>query len=148
MEKLLNDLVDLFIQALPTVAIIVFLNFFLRAVLFKPLGKVLAERDSLTKGAKETAEQSMKLADQKSAELEAKLRDARSEVYKEQETQRRQWAEAQAKQVSEARASADAMIQAARQELAKETEVAKASLNAQAAALAEQIEKTVLGRTA
>lgn len=144
MDQIIHQLSELFIAALPTVLILVFLNFYLKATLFKPLGKVLAERDKLTKGARQTAEQSMQAADQKVAELEATLRDVRGEVYKEQETQRKKWTDEQAAQIASARTEAERLVQIAREEISRDAAAARESLKAEAAALAAQIEKNLL----
>ena len=148
MEQILPTLVELFLKAIPTVIILVFLNFYLKAMLFKPLGKVLAERDALTRGAKETAEQSMKQAEQKSVELENKLREVRGDMYKEQEAQRRKWLDEQAAHIADARASGEKLIQVARGEIAAEAASARESLKADAAALASRIEQSLLERRA
>ena len=61
-------------------------------MLFRPLAQMLKRSGTiLTKGARKRAEESLASAERKTAEYEAKLREARGEVYREQEEMRRNW---------------------------------------------------------
>ena len=51
MQEIVRQLGELFLQAVPTVLIILLFYFILRAIFFKPLLKVMAERDARTVGA-------------------------------------------------------------------------------------------------
>jgi F-type H+-transporting ATPase subunit b len=113
-------------------------------MLFGPLEKVLKERDHLTKGAREAAEQSLAAADHKTQEFEAKLREARAEVYKEQEEMRRRWIEDQASQVAQAREFNAGAVRKAREEISAEAAAARLSLTESSGALADEIATAVL----
>src|SRR5580704_441516 len=128
MEKTLQDLVGILIQAIPTALFLVVLHFIFRFGLFGPLRKVLQERDALTAGARKAAEASLASADQKVQQYEAKLRDARAEIYREQEEMRRRWLADQATQAGEARSQAEASIKDARFEIASEAAAARQKL--------------------
>ena len=56
MPAIVHQLGELFLQAVPTALIILLFYFILRAVFFKPLLAVMAERDSRTVGAQKAAE--------------------------------------------------------------------------------------------
>ena len=144
MEQILSAVSELLLKAIPTIVLVVFLYFFLRAMLFEPLGKVLAQRNSLTGGARAEAEQNLKIADERTSLIESKLRDARSALYKEQEATRRTWLDEQAGHVQTAREKATGMITTAKTEIAQEAEAAKQTLQADSSALADHIVKSLL----
>ena len=144
MEQTLHALAGILQKAVLTVGLLLVLHFYLKAMLFGPLEKVLKERDRLTKGARQAGEQSLAAADQKTKEYEAKLREARAEVYKEQEEMRRRWIEDQASQTAQARERNAAAVRKARDEISAEAEAARLSLTESSGALAEEIATAVL----
>jgi F-type H+-transporting ATPase subunit b len=144
MEQTLHALAGILQKAVLTVGLLVALHFYLKAMLFGPLEKALKERDHLTKGARRAAEQSLAAADQKTQEYEAKLREARAEVYKEQEEIRRRWIEDQASQAAQARERNAAAVRKAREEISGEAAAARRSLTESSGALAEEIATAVL----
>jgi F-type H+-transporting ATPase subunit b len=144
MEQTLHALAGILQKAALTVALLLLLHFYLKAMLFGPLEKVLKERDHLTKGARKAAEQSLAAADKKTQEYEAKLREARAEVYKELEEIRRRWLEDQASEVAQARERNAAAVRKAREEIVAETAAARQSLTESSAALADEIATAVL----
>ncbi len=148
MEQTLQGLAGILIKAIPTVILLIFLHQFLKAVLFGPIEKMLAERDSLTDGARRSAQQSLELAEAKAAEYEAKMQAARAEVYKQQEDTRRQWLEDQTRQVADARNTAEQTVRNAKDSIAAEASSARQTLERTSESLAEQIANTVLGRVA
>jgi F-type H+-transporting ATPase subunit b len=149
MDKIIHQLGELLLTALPTFLLIFFLNYYLKFVFFKPLEKTLKQRYDATEGARKLAEESMHRADAKTAEYEATLRAARSEIYQAQEQAYKELQERIAAQVAETRAQSDAAIKRARAEFAAEVETAKAGLAEDSEALANQIAESILrGRAA
>jgi F-type H+-transporting ATPase subunit b len=148
MEQTLHALAGILQKASVTIGLLLLLHFYLKAMLFGPLEKVLKQRDALTKGARKTAEQSLALAEQKTQEYEAKLREARGEVYKDQEETRRRWLEDQAAQIAQAREVTSAVVRKAKEEIAAEAAAARQSLTESSGALADEIATTVLARRA
>ena len=144
MGDIISTVGELLLKAVPTIVLVVFLYFFMKSMLFDPLAKVLAEREAKTAGARDSAAASLKRADEKAAALESSLRDAKGELYKEQEATRRQWLDDQSGQLKDARTKAEAMIGAAKTDIAAQSESAKASLAAQSEALADHIAKSLL----
>ncbi len=146
MEQTLEALKSILVKAIPTAVLLLVLYFYLKAMFFKPMAKVLAERDTLTKGARKAADQSLANAEKKAAEYEAKLKEARSEVYKQQEETRKGWLAEQAAHLAKAKSSAETTLEQARQAIEVETASAKQTLTESSSAIADEIAKTVLSR--
>jgi F-type H+-transporting ATPase subunit b len=146
MEQTLEALVGLLQKAVPTIVLLILLHFYLKAMLFGPLAKVLKDRDALTRGARETAEESLASAERKTADYENKLREVRGEVYREQEEMRRQWLVEQSQQIDAARERHAAAVRTAKEQLAREADDARKSLAGTSGQLADQIASTILNR--
>ncbi|MCC6369333.1 MAG: ATP synthase F0 subunit B [Bryobacterales bacterium] len=149
MEATLNALGGILLNAIPTFLLIILLHFYLKAVFFKPLEKVLHERDEATAGARRRAEDSLAKAEEKARQYEESLRQARNEIYKEQEETRKNWQAEQAAQVAVASRRAKEMVASAKEQIAAETAAARQALDGESRTLAAQIAETVLqGRAA
>jgi F-type H+-transporting ATPase subunit b len=146
MEQTLQALGGILIKAIPTVLLLVFLHFYLRSMLFGPLRKVLKQREELTAGARKAAEDALASASRKVQEYDAKLRDARAEVYKEQEEIRRRWLADQAAHLADAHQKAEASIKQAKFEIASEAAAARTNLIESSTGLADQIATSILSR--
>lgn len=144
MEQTLRSLVEILQKAVPTILLLLLVYFYFKAMLFGPLNKVLKQRDELTKGARQAAEDSLASAERKTMEFEAKLRDARAEVYKEQEEQRRKWLDEQTLQVAQAHERGAELVRTARQQVAAEAASARETLVASSGALADEIAASLL----
>ena len=148
MDVILHQLGELLLKAVPTFVLVVLLNFYLKAMFFKPLEKVLHQRYEQTEGARKVAEESLQRAASKAAEYEAAMRAARGEVYHAQEELHKQLQEQQSQQIGEARRAAEAAVKQARDQIAADVEAAKAGLQRDSELLAEQIAETILRRRA
>jgi F-type H+-transporting ATPase subunit b len=148
MDATIRALGEILLKALPTFFLVLLLHFYLRRVFFSPLEKVLKSREEATEGARRQAALSLEMAEKKAAEYEEALRNARTELYKEQEQHRKQWREDQAALVEDARRKASAMVDDARNQIESEAASARIALEAQAEALAEEISVAVLNRRA
>ena len=148
MEQTLQALGGILLKSIPTIVFLIILHFYLKAVLFGPLDRAMKKRRELTEGARETAKTSLEAASRKADEYEAKVRDARSAVYKQQEEIRKRWLDEQAQQVAEARAHSEAAVKTARESIAQDAAAARKSLQDTSAAVADQIVATVLGKRA
>jgi F-type H+-transporting ATPase subunit b len=146
MEQTLQSLGGILLKAIPTAILLIILHFYLKAMLFKPLQRVLKQRDDLTAGARKAAEASLAAAEAKARDYEAKFHDARAVVYKDQEETRKVWLEDQAKQVEQGHARTTESLNVARKQLADETAEAKQTLVETSASLADRIATTVLER--
>ena len=148
MDVILHQLGQLLLKAVPTFLLVILLQFYLKRMFFRPLEKVLHQRYEATEGARKAAEESLARASAKAAEYEAAMRAARSELYKAQDELHKQLQERESVQIAEARQRADAAIKAAKADIAKDVESAKASLGRESDALANQIAESILRRSA
>ncbi len=139
MDATLHALGQILLGAIPTLVLVLILHFYLKAMLFEPLRKVLHERRRATEGARESASLSLERASKKAADYEDSLRVARNEIYREQEEVRRRWREEQSAKIAEARKNAEDLVGEARRKLEAEAAEAKAGLEAQAQQLADEI---------
>ena len=144
MPQMLSDVGSILLRAIPTFILVIFLFFYLKSMFFGPLEKVLAERRSRTDGARKQAKHSIEAAEMKVAQYEAQLRAARTEVFAKVEAERKQWADTQAAQIAAAREKSHAQVKEARVQIAKDADVARATLATQAETLAAQITASVL----
>ena len=149
MDEMLNELGQLLLRAVPTFLLVIALNFYLKYMFFKPLEKVLQRRFDATEGARKLAAEALELAAAKTAQYEAALRAARSEVYQAQEQAHRQLADRQAGELLAARQRTEQLVREAQQQLAQDAEILKRELAAGSDALANQIADSILrGRAA
>ncbi|MBL8179548.1 MAG: hypothetical protein JNK48_33020 [Bryobacterales bacterium] len=149
MEATLNALGGILLNAIPTFLLFLLLHFYLKSTFFGPMEKVLHERDEATAGARRRAQESLAKAEEKSRQYEETMRNARSEIYKEQEAQRKQWQTEQSAQIADAAARSKAALEAARAQLASETAAARQALDAESRELASKIATQILeGRAA
>ena len=148
MHATLQALAGILLNAIPTFLILLAIFVYLKWMFFKPMGKVLEERYRLTDGARKLAEESMKRADEKTAQYEAALRAARAETYRAQERLYKEMQDRAAADLGVAREQADKSIRAAREALAKDVEAAQAGLAAESDTLAAQIAESLLRRRA
>jgi F0F1-type ATP synthase membrane subunit b/b' len=146
MEQTFQALGGILLKAIPTAIILVILHLYLKFTLFKPLKKSLRERERLTGGARKAAEESLAAVDRKAKEYEAKFREARAEVYKQQEETRKQWLQDQAAHIAEAHNRTRASIEEARSQISAETASAQQNLQESSQALADRIADRVLTR--
>jgi F-type H+-transporting ATPase subunit b len=128
----------------PTFLLVVLLHFYLKKIFFQPMEKVLHQRFEATEGTRKLAEQSLSRATARTAEYEAAMRAARSEVYQAQEQLYRQLQESQAAQLAAARQTAEAGVRQAKAQLARDTEEARLSLARSSDALACEIADSIL----
>jgi len=148
MEQTLQSLGGILLKSIPTIVFLIILHFYLKAMLFGPLDRILRRRRELTEGARKVAEDSLAAAKRKADEYDIQLRDARGVVYKEQEDMRKRWLEEQGNEIAQARTRMEASVKTAREALAADAASAQASLKDASSTLADQITETVLGRKA
>ena len=82
MDETLREIGELLLQSIPTVIFMVLLYGLYNVLVHKPLVSVLAERRSKTEGAIEKARADIAEAEDRTAEYEQKLRDARMAMFK------------------------------------------------------------------
>ena len=144
MPDLVHQLGELFLGAVPVALIVLVFYLVLRSLFFRPLLKVMAERDARTLGAQKSAEAAQAAAAEKIRQYEEALKQARAKVYAEQEAARKKLMEERAAFLKEARAKAAAQVNAGKQGIEKEFAAAKTELQATAAQLSVEIARRVL----
>jgi F-type H+-transporting ATPase subunit b len=147
MESTLHDLGQLLLKAIPTVFLLLVVHFYLKRMFFRPMADVLAKRRAATEGLRESAEATRARAAEKTASIEAQLRQAREEIYGQQEEARRGWITEQAGQLDQARSQAHIQIHQGKERLDAEAAAAKKQLAATTDSLADQIADALLERT-
>ncbi|MDE3157619.1 MAG: hypothetical protein KGM92_02500 [Acidobacteriota bacterium] len=148
MDSTLQALGRLLLRAVPTFLFIVFLHFYLKSMFFKPLERVRQKRYDSTEGARERARENMERAAARTTEYEAALRMAKAAVYQSQETLYRQLEEQQEAELEAARRDADRTVDEARAALAQDVDAAKERLARNSEVLARQIAESILRRSA
>jgi F0F1-type ATP synthase membrane subunit b/b' len=144
MQAIGHQLGELFLQAVPTVLIILLFYFILRALFFKPLLQVMAERESRTAGAQKAAAEAQAAAAERVKQYQQALKQARGKVYAEQEVARKKLLDERAAQLKEARAKASGEVAAAKERIAGELAGARRDLEAAVAQLSAEIARRLL----
>jgi F-type H+-transporting ATPase subunit b len=145
MESILQALGGLLLKAVPTVVFLIFVYLYLKFTFFRPLQAVLDKRREATVGVKEAAAKSLQMAAEKATMYEIALKEARSEMYREQEETRRHWLDQQSTRIEEARHRAREMVKEAGQKIEADTAEAKRDLASSAQTLALQITESLAG---
>ena len=144
MQDMVHQLGELFLQAVPTVVILLAFYGVLRWLFFKPLLAVMAEREERTAGARKAAEAAQAGAADKVKQYQEALRKVRAQVYAEQEAARKKLLDERAEQLKEARSKAAAEVTAGKDRVNKELAAARRDIQASVAQLAAEIARRVL----
>lgn len=139
MDQLLAQLGALFVGALPSAILLILLFLYLRAVLFKPLDRILAERHAKMGGRELRAAETLRSAEQKLLQYNAALQTARSEIYAGQEELRRKLEKERDASIAAASEQAKQQLSGVRQQLDAEVSEARGAVAQEAAQLAQQI---------
>ena len=144
MEKMLTQLAHLFLESVPTVVFVFIAFIVLDRLLFRPLSRILEERDRMTRGALEQAEKQMQKAEAKARQYEETLLRAHRETYQRREGLRREFQANRESVVQQARDRADATLQETRTQVDRQVQTAKWELKEATQALARRISETLL----
>jgi F0F1-type ATP synthase membrane subunit b/b' len=142
--EILQQLGELFLEALPTVFIVFLFYLFMRWAFFGPIQKAMAERSARIEGARAEAAKVEADARQELDAYNEALKKARGEIYAEQEAARQAVLEDRAKLLKAMRSRAIEEVAAAKKKIAAEFEAARADLERQAPELAGQIARAIL----
>src|SRR5436853_6502372 len=144
MDETLRQLGELLLGSVPTVILVTLLYVIYGTVVHKPLRRVLDERRAKTEGAIEKSRADISAAEARTAEYEQRLREARAAVFRAQEARRQAALQARANAVNEARSKAQAQVQTAKKDIENDRVTAQSGLQADVAALAQEIMRRVL----
>ena len=139
-----RQLGELFLQAVPTVLIILVFYFVLRGLFFRPLLKVMAEREARTSGARKAAENAQNAAAEKVKQYQNALREARAKVYGEQEAARKKLLDDRAAKLKDARAKAATQVDGAKEQISSELAAAVKDVEAGVPRLSAEIVSRLL----
>ncbi len=117
-------------------------------LLFKPLMRVIGEREARVRSARDLAVTSAERAKTASAEFDQRTAAAQSEVYRQMDETRHAALQRRADLLGRTREEVEASVAAASARLAEQAQVAGAQLESQAAELADAVVVRVLGRKA
>src|SRR5215470_12560013 len=144
MQEIFHQLGELFLQAVPTILMVLTFYLILRGLFFKPLLRVMAEREARTAGARKAAEAAQAAAAEKTKQYQEALRQHRARVYAEQEAARKKLLDERAALLKEARSKAVAEVGSAKERVAKELSAARRDLEGGISQLAAEIARRVL----
>ena len=125
---------------------VVLLAFVLDRVLFKPLLRVMRERDTAIKSALQLAESATAKAQAASAEFDANVTAARTDLYKQMDERRKAAEGYRNELMTRTRTDVDEQLAKAKAELEAQTVQARSRLDQDAEQLGRDIASKVLGR--
>jgi F0F1-type ATP synthase membrane subunit b/b' len=138
------------IPDLPYVACVIgfvlLLTIILDRLLLRPMNAVINAREGATQAARALAESSRIRAEQASSELEARTRQARSELYRQMDDKRRVALERRADVLGSTRREVEQLMHEAAARVQAQVSAARAQLDRDADLMAGTIVERVLGR--
>jgi F0F1-type ATP synthase membrane subunit b/b' len=144
MQEIVHQLGELFLQAVPTVLTVLAFYLILRSLFFRPLLQVMAERESRAFGAQKAAEAAQAAAADKVKQYQNALRQARAQVYGEQDAARKKLLDERAALLKAARTRAAAEVNTAKERVATELAAARRDVEATVAQLSAEIARRLL----
>jgi F-type H+-transporting ATPase subunit b len=142
-EAMINVDSSLFIQ----IGNFLLLIWILNMVLYKPIRKILKERDNKIDGFRKGIGNAHQSAKEKEKNFNDAMSDARTKGIKEKEALAQAAMDQEKKIIDEINKKAHAEIEAVRAKIAKEVEAARQGLNKEIQSFAEAIGQKILGRT-
>jgi F-type H+-transporting ATPase subunit b len=126
--------------------IIIMMVVVLNRTLFRPISRILEERDRRTRGLLSEAEQTVRRIDQSLRQYEQSLRGARAEGYQLLERQQAEAIRERERQIASARELLSKQTSIEKQQIKSEAEVARTTLSKEASKIALRISSQILGR--
>ena len=130
------------------IVFVLVLSVVLDRLLFRPVMRVMSEREGAIRSARELAESSRARAQSASDEFEAKTRSARAEIYRQMDEKRRAALDRRAEIVANTRREVERSMADATRRVRAQAAAARAELERDADTLATIIVERVLGRKA
>jgi F0F1-type ATP synthase membrane subunit b/b' len=142
--EILHQVGELFLQAVPTVIVVLIFYFFLRWAFFNPIQKAMAERSARIEGARAEAAAVEAEAKQELDTYNDAMKKARGKIYAEQEAARQVVLDERARLLQAMRSRVQEEVAAAKKRISAETMAARADIEQQTPALAAEIARAVL----
>lgn len=136
------------LSVLWVIAFVLLLSILLDRLLLRPVTRVMRERESAIRAARDLAEASRGKAQMASDEFDAKTRAARADVYRQMEDTRRAALDGRMELVAGTRREVERSVADAAARVQTQVGAARVQLDRDAAALAATIVERVLGRKA
>lgn len=144
--EILHQLGTLFLDAVPTIIVVLLFYWFLRWAFFQPIQKVMAERTARMEGARSEAAAVESAAKQELDSYHEALRRARAEIYGQQEAARQEALEGRAKLLKAMNARAQEEVKAAKGRIAADLAAARTQVERETPALAAEIARAIVER--
>jgi len=126
----------------------IFLIWVLNAVLYKPIRKVLHQRNEKVSGLENNIDTYTREAREKDASFEEGIKDARKRGFKEKDSLLQIAVEEEKRIIAKINEKAQADIVAIREQIARDAERVSETLQQEIEVFAEEIERKILGRSA
>jgi len=144
--EILQQLGQLFLQAVPTVVIVFIFYLFLRWAFFGPIEKAMSERSAQIEGARAEAANLEAAAKEELDAYNAALKAARAQIFVEQEQARQAILDERSRLLKAMRARAQEEIEATKKRIADEIAAARPEIERQTPELANEITRVILER--
>jgi F-type H+-transporting ATPase subunit b len=144
--EILHQLGELFLEAVPTIIVVLLFYAFLRWAFFGPIQKAMAERSARIEGARAEAASVEAEAKQELDAYHEALRKARAQIYGEQEAARQAALDERAKLLKAMRSRSQEDVAAAKKKIAADFAAARAEIERQTPTLADQIARAILDK--
>lgn len=144
MPDLVHQIGELFLGAAPVAVIVLIFFFILRSFFFRPILKVMAQREANTRGAQRAAQGMETAAAEKAKQYVEALKHAKAKVYLEQEAERKKLLDERAATLKEERAKVAGEVGIAKERVARELAEAAKEVELTAVDLATDIARRVL----
>ena len=130
----------------PILFFLILLTFILNRLLFRPLGKVLEEREQKITGARHEAEEIRRASQDKGMEFDRKLREARREADHQVAQVKNAALSEKSVVVTQRRSETEKMLAEAKADIRTKMDEARIKLEAEAESFASQIASRILKR--
>jgi F-type H+-transporting ATPase subunit b len=130
------------------IGIIILMVYLLNRILFRPVGRVLSERDRRTRGSSTDAHGIMRKVDEGLARYEQTLREARVNSYRFLETHRGDAIRVRQQKLGSVREELGRSLDDEKAAIRAQAEAARAELKDEAKLIANNIRNQILGRSA
>ena len=144
MPDVVHQIGELFLRAVPVALIVLIFYLVLRSFFFRPILKVMAERETRTIGAQKAAEAAQAAATERVKQYQEALKHAKAKVYQEQEAERKRLLDERAAMLKETRTKATEEVGMAKGRVAREVAEAAKEIEVKAVELAREIAGRVL----
>ena len=132
------------LSMLVTVLYVIILYLFLSRFFFSPVTQILTKRRQLIEGRLEESRKRIEVVEKRTEEYEQAMRTARSDAYRQQETDRDKALSEKAELLAKAKREAETAVQEGRSRLVSEAEAARKKISGDLDSLAKKLTTAIL----